>query len=99
MIDSERFKDKAFSIIDSAVECSKRAAAFIRDRGDGAVDRIDVARLEMRLERSYAVLGKKAYERLSIGAQVSPFDEGIALALDGVNRAQASLREKAEKNA
>ncbi len=99
MIDSERFKDKAFFFIDSAIEYSRKAAAFIRDSGDGAVNRIDIARLELRLERAYAVLGKRAYERLSAGEEVSPFDEGISLALDGVNRAQATLREKTEKNA
>ena len=90
-IDTERLKDYAYRGIDAAIEGAKKAAFIVREAGDGAIDRVDMLRLERRLERARSELGAVAFSLLEAREAVTESSPGVADAMRAVVRAMEAL--------
>ncbi len=93
-IDTERFKEYARRGIDAVIDGAKKGAEIVREAGDGAIDRVDILRLERRLEAARAALGAVAYALLEARAPVLVSDPDIAAAMEKVRSAGEALERK-----
>lgn len=93
-IDSEGFKDYARRGMDAVIDGVKSAAGLVREAGDGAIDRVDMLRLERRLEGARAVLGAVAFTLLESGMPVTSEDPEVAAAVGKVKEASAALERR-----
>nr|WP_296828630.1 hypothetical protein [Treponema sp.] len=75
MAEKKSFKDKLFSFLDRSVESSKnifhKAGEKINDFSDKSVTRIDIARLNSKLEKLYEDLGKLTFEKREVAKKSS----------------------------
>lgn len=93
-IDTERFKEYAYRGIDAAIEGAKKAASFVRDTGDGAIDRVDMLRLERRLERARAELGTVVFSLLEANETVTTANPDVVAAMSAVAGALETLERR-----
>ncbi len=90
-IDTERFKEYARKGIDAVIDGAKKGADFVREAGDGAIERVDILRLERRLEDARAVLGAVTYALLVARSPVLDTDPDVAAAMEKVRTASEAL--------
>lgn len=107
MMNEERrsFNDYVWNGMDAFLKFSARAGESIRDASNTAVERIDLSRIERRLERLNAELGALAYKAFADGRSLDSRDidiarimGDIAKTLYEIDRRKAMHSLSAEKN-
>lgn len=66
--DKRGFDDYVYSGMDSFLKMTSKACESLKTMNDQAIDKIDLVRLEKRVERRYALLGRAVYHPLAEGS-------------------------------
>ena len=85
------FNDYVWDGMDAFLRFTSRAGDSIRVASNTAVERIDLSRLERRLERLNAELGALAYKAFVDGRSLDSRDISIARIMDDIAKTQCEI--------
>lgn len=89
--EKDSFDEFMYRGLDSLLKMTARAGDSIRVASNRAIDKIDYARLEKKLVRLYADLGRLAYANLSLGLDLECSDEKSSDLINEIDSVAAEL--------